>query len=124
VDALIAAAPTAAAVVGRRQAAAMLGEARRLVAACPDPGVLTERLARAERIVLLRPERLRAEPVLTERELAVLALLADGRSKREICTELYLSFSTVHTDTKAIYRKLGVSSRHEAVARAQELGVG
>ena len=123
-DALIAAAPTAAAVVGRRQAATMLAEARRLVAGCSDPGVLAERLARAERAALPRPDRLRSDPVLSERELAVLRLLARGRSKREIGAELYLSFNTVHSHTKAIYRKLGVSSRVEAVARAHELGVG
>ena len=123
-DALIAAAPTAAAVVGRRQAAAMLGEARRVIAGCSDPGVLAERLARAERIALPRPDRLRPEPVLSERELAVLRLLAAGLTKREIGSELFLSFNTVHSHTKAIYRKLGVSSRHEAVARAHELGVG
>jgi LuxR family transcriptional regulator, maltose regulon positive regulatory protein len=123
-DALIAAAPTAAAVLGRRQAATMLGEARQLVAACADPGALAERLARAERTALPRPDRLRSEPVLSERELVVLRLLAEGRSKREIGAELYLSFNTVHSHTKAIYRKLGVSSRHEAVARAHELGVG
>ena len=63
-------------------------------------------------------------PVLSERELAVLRLLADGLSKREIGAELNLSFNTVHSHTKAIYRKLGVSSRVEAVARAQQLGVG
>ena len=122
-DALIAAAPTAAAIVGRRQGAAMLGEARRLVAGCSDPGVLAERLARAERIALPRPDRLRPEPVLSERELEVLRLLASGLSKREIGSELYLSFNTVHSHTKAIYRKLGVSSRHEAVSRAHEFGV-
>ena len=122
-DALIAAAPTAAAIVGRRQGAAMLGEARSLVAGCSDPGVLAERLSRAERNALPRPDRLRAEPVLSERELDVLRLLAAGLSKREIGSELHLSFNTVHSHTKAIYRKLGVSSRHEAVSRAHEFGV-
>ena len=123
-DALIAAAPTAALVVGRRQAAAMLAEARRLVAGSTDPGVLAERLARAERNALPRPDRLQPNPVLSESELAVLRLLSDGLSKREIGAELTLSFNTVHSHTKAIYRKLGVSSRHEAAVRAQQLGVG
>ncbi|HUJ91470.1 MAG TPA: LuxR C-terminal-related transcriptional regulator [Gaiellaceae bacterium] len=123
-DALIAAAPAAAFVLGRRQAATLLAEARRVVAGCADPGVLEERLRRAERSILPSPDRLRSDPVLSERELAVLRLLADGRSKREIGVELYLSFNAVHSHTKAIYRKLGVSSRGEAVARAHELGVG
>jgi len=123
-DALIAAAPTAVAVLGRRQAAALLAEARRVVAGCADSGILEERLRRAERSVLPSPDRLRSDPALSERELAVLRLLADGRSKREIGAELYLSFNAVHSHTKAIYRKLGVSTRGEAVARAHELGVG
>jgi LuxR family maltose regulon positive regulatory protein len=101
----------------------MLGEARRLVFGCPDAGVLAERLSRAERVALPLPDRLRSEPVLSERELAVLRLLASGLSKREIGAELHLSYNTVHSRTKAIYRKLGVSSRHEAVSRAHELGV-
>ena len=51
----------------------------------------------------------------------MLALLARGRSKREIAQELYVSFNTVHSHTKSIYRKLGVSSRHEAVERGMEI---
>jgi LuxR family transcriptional regulator, maltose regulon positive regulatory protein len=61
---------------------------------------------------------------LTERELAVLRLLADGLSTREIGLELDISFDAVLGHTKAIFRKLGVSSRVEAVARAHEFGVG
>jgi LuxR family maltose regulon positive regulatory protein len=65
-------------------------------------------------------DRRRARPV-TPRERAVLKLLAQGHSKREIAQELDVSFNTVHSHTKAIYRKLGVSSRHEAVERASEI---
>ena len=54
---------------------------------------------------------------LSERELTVLRLLASDLSEREIAAELYLSFNTVHSHVKSIYRKLGVSSRAEAVAR-------
>ena len=60
---------------------------------------------------------------LTERELTVLQLLEGGRSEREIGRELFLSFNTVHTHVKAVYRKLGVSSRAEALARARERGL-
>ena len=54
---------------------------------------------------------------LSERELTVLRHLAGELSEREIAAELYLSFNTVHSHVKSIYRKLGVSSRAEAVAR-------
>src|ERR671930_1021951 len=55
------------------------------------------------------------------RELAVLRLLASKLSQREIAGELYVSFNTVKTHTRAIFRKLGAASRAEAVARAREL---
>ncbi len=48
---------------------------------------------------------------LTERELEVLRLLANGRTKRQIAGELFISHSTVHTHTVHIYAKCGVSTR-------------
>jgi LuxR family maltose regulon positive regulatory protein len=60
---------------------------------------------------------------LSERELAVLRLLASKLSRREIAAELYVSFNTVKTHMRAIFRKLGVASRPEAVERARELGL-
>jgi LuxR family maltose regulon positive regulatory protein len=112
-----------AALSGRRAAAALLAEARQLLAACPDPGVLPRRLEEAERRALPRPWRHGVDTALSARELAVLRLLASGLSKREIGEELYLSFNTIHSHTKAIYRKLGACSRTEALARARDLGV-
>jgi LuxR family maltose regulon positive regulatory protein len=63
-----------------------------------------------------------AEP-LTQREVTVLRLLRGSLSLREIGQELYLSLNTVKTHTQAAYRKLGVSSRQDAIARAYEIGV-
>lgn len=60
---------------------------------------------------------------LTARELAVLRLIAAGRSNREIAGELYLSVNTVRSYSQQIYGKLGVGSRTQAVARARELGL-
>ncbi|MGD0928219.1 MAG: LuxR C-terminal-related transcriptional regulator [Streptosporangiaceae bacterium] len=60
---------------------------------------------------------------LTEREVAVLRLLRGTLSLREISVELYVSPNTVKTHAQAIYRKLGVSTRHDAVARGREAGV-
>ncbi len=56
-------------------------------------------------------------------ELAVLRLLASDLSAREIGAELFLSPNTIRTHTQAIYRKLGVNSRADAVARAHALGL-
>jgi LuxR family maltose regulon positive regulatory protein len=56
-------------------------------------------------------------------ELAVLRLLPTDLSMRQIGAELFLSPNTVHTHTRAIYRKLGVASRAEAVARATTRGL-
>jgi LuxR family transcriptional regulator, maltose regulon positive regulatory protein len=59
----------------------------------------------------------------TEAELVVLRLLASELSARDIGGQLFLSANTVRTHTRAIYRKLGVNSRTEAVARATVLGL-
>lgn len=59
----------------------------------------------------------------TEAELAVLHLLATDLSAREIAGELFLSPNTVKSHVRGIYRKLGVRSRDDAVARATALGL-
>jgi LuxR family maltose regulon positive regulatory protein len=60
---------------------------------------------------------------LTHRELEVLAYLPGELSKRQISAALFVSFNTVATHMRSIYRKLGVSSRSEAVERARELQI-
>ena len=116
-DALAVAAPVVASERGRREAGLLLAEARLLVGTCADPGAVPERLAAAARVALPRPAA-GGYDELTPRERTVLQLLAEGRSKREIAAELLVSFNTVHSHTKAVYRKLGVSTRREAVERA------
>ena len=56
-------------------------------------------------------------------ELSVLRLLPTALSQREIGGRLYLSLNTVKTHTRALYRKLGVSSREGAVRRGVVLGL-
>ncbi len=63
-----------------------------------------------------------AEP-LTQQERTILRLLATGLSLREIGRELYVSLNTVKSHTRAIYRKLDVSSRDDAVHRGRQLGI-
>ena len=58
---------------------------------------------------------------LSERELEVLRYLPSRLSNAEIASRLFVSLNTLKTHLKAIYRKLGVSSRSEAVERAEKL---
>ena len=60
---------------------------------------------------------------LTERELEILRLVADGRSNREIASGLYLSVGTVKTHIHNFTGKLGASNRTEAAATARRLGL-
>jgi LuxR family maltose regulon positive regulatory protein len=60
---------------------------------------------------------------LTPREAEVLRLVCEGLSNRAIAERLVVSLSTVKKHTGNIYGKLGVSSRTQAIVRAQELGL-
>lgn len=69
------------------------------------------------------PEQSELVEPLSERELDVLELIADGLSNRQIADRLYISLHTVKAHTRNIYGKLDVHSRTRAAARARELGV-
>jgi len=60
---------------------------------------------------------------LSERELEVLQLLAEGISPAEVAKKLYLSPFTLKAHTQNIYSKLSVHSRIEAINKARELGL-
>ncbi len=60
---------------------------------------------------------------LRPRELEILQLIATGISNPEISERLYISVNTVKTHISHIFRKLDVSRRTQAVARARELGI-
>lgn len=62
-------------------------------------------------------------PALTERERAVLERLPTMRSASEIAGDLAVSINTVKTHQRAIYHKLGVDNRREAVTRARQVGL-
>ncbi len=60
---------------------------------------------------------------LSDRELEVLQLIADGLSRQEIATKLVLSLNTVKTHLRNIYSKLGVNNQMQAVGKARTLGL-
>jgi LuxR family maltose regulon positive regulatory protein len=72
--------------------------------------------------LIINPQSSLVEP-LSERELEVLTLIAEGLSNREIAAELVLSLPTIKWHTSNIYGKLGVGNRTTAVARARELQI-
>jgi len=53
----------------------------------------------------------------------VLRLMATGRSKREVAKELVVSYNTIHSHYRSIYRKLEVGSKEAAIDRAQATGL-
>lgn len=62
-------------------------------------------------------------PMLTRSELEGLQMLRLGQSNQEIADRRMVVVGTIRNQLKSIYRKLGVDSRHEAVAAASRLGV-
>jgi len=68
------------------------------------------------------PDALLIEP-LSEREIEVLALIAEGLTNRQVGERLYISQGTVKAHTSNIFGKLGVRSRTQAVARARDLSI-
>ena len=104
-------------------AAELISEADGVLTMFPDSaGCLQARLGRLRR-QLGSARKAGPEDCLTEREGDVLRLLRGSLSLREISRELFVSPNTVKTHAQAIYRKLGVSSRHDAVQRGREIGV-
>ena len=89
------------------------------LASWPDAGILKDRVTQLSAALL---ERRGVQP-LTKAETRVLELLPSRLSGDEIATRLVVSPNTVRTHIRAIYRKLGASSRTQAVERAREVGL-
>jgi len=107
----------------RSGAAALVDQVRLLLTSFQDGAeALQARLERLEQQVVGRPKVTSLADPLTEREVAVLRLLQGTLSLREIGQELHLSANTIKTHTRAIYRKLGVSTRHDAVEQGRQAG--
>ncbi|PWU19076.1 MAG: hypothetical protein C5B48_14075 [Candidatus Rokuibacteriota bacterium] len=102
---------------------ASLTEARAALGAVPDLGVLD---AEADALELELENRFPASERrenLTPAELRLLPLLTTHLTFREIAEHLNVSRNTVKTQAICTYRKLGASSRSEAIQRAIELGL-
>ena len=69
------------------------------------------------------PHERRGTLGLSDRERAVLGLMASGATNPEIAEQLHLSKHTIKEHTSAVYRKLGVRNRIQAVQRAERLGL-
>ncbi len=108
-----------------RAAQPHLDEARRLIATCPDPGVLA-----------LDPRTVRFPVVgptsgpgptpaagLSAREIQVLVLLADGLTNEQIGTELAVSRRTVDAHLRRIYPKIDAKTRAAAIRYALDHGL-
>jgi DNA-binding NarL/FixJ family response regulator len=74
-------------------------------------------------MTVFAPRQEQPSTPLSEREREVLTLMASGATNKEIASRLYLSPHTVKEHTSALYRKLGVRNRAEAVQRAERLGL-
>jgi LuxR family maltose regulon positive regulatory protein len=108
----------------RNAARALLDEAHEILVLRPALGVLAERLAALEAEVEVMPVAAGgATSGLTRAELRLLPLLSTHLSFREIGERLFVSRNTIKTQAISVYRKLGVSSRSDAIARAAELGL-
>jgi LuxR family maltose regulon positive regulatory protein len=94
----------------------LLGYVDKILAAFPQPVATTPNP---------KIENLKSSMVqpLSQRELDVLRLIAQGLSNREISERLFLALSTIKGHTRIIFDKLQVQRRTEAVARARELGL-
>jgi len=93
----------------------LLGYVDKLLAAFAQPAAMPQSKIQNPKSKMLEP--------LSQRELKVLQLVAQGLSNREIGERLFLALDTVKGHNRRIFGKLQVQSRTEAVARARELGL-
>jgi LuxR family maltose regulon positive regulatory protein len=80
-----------------------------------------EKAGSPDLLVLATPEGESLLEPLSERELEVLRLIADGLANAQIAARLYIEVGTVKRHVNHIFGKLGVSSRTQALARARAL---
>jgi LuxR family maltose regulon positive regulatory protein len=103
------------------EATAMLGEASRVLALTPDAIVLGQWIAEAAASI----ETVSAAAIrdLTPAEMHILQYLPTHLSFPQIAGQVFVSPNTVKTQAQSVYRKLGVTSRREAVEHARAAGL-
>jgi LuxR family maltose regulon positive regulatory protein len=107
-------------------AARFLAEAREVMSGCSNLGrvaLLADGAAKALDQARADNDRTPPETALTRAELAVLRLFPADLTAREMAARRFVSLNTMRAHIRAIYRKLGVGSRRDAVARADALGL-
>jgi LuxR family transcriptional regulator, maltose regulon positive regulatory protein len=104
-------------------ARAVLRQAGEIIRQRPSLGVLPGQVDGLRTAADERGQGTLGASSLTAAELRLLPLLSTHLSLLEIGERLHLSRNTVKTHVISIYRKLGVSSRSEAMQRVRELGL-
>lgn len=75
----------------------------------------------SKNVILVSPQNENYQ--LSNREQEILKHIVGGRSLRDIATELFISYDTIRTHSKHIYKKLHVASRSEARLKAMQQGL-
>ena len=107
-------------------AARVLKRAQRAIAGFSDPGRLPAIAASIELDLTIAGANAGNGHLVEQpspAELAVLRWLATGLSRRDVAGRLYISLNTVKSHSRELYRKLDATSRADAVARAEALGL-
>ena len=101
----------------------VLSQARDILERRPDLGILPKQAEELQSMADTSHDMPTGVTSLTTAELRLLPLLPTHLTFAEIGQQLYVSRHTVKTQAISVYRKLGVSSRSQAVQRLQELGL-
>ena len=86
-------------------------------------GALSPEVTRSVMRALASADPVGVEEKLSERELEVLACIADGNTTTQVANQLSITNSTVKTHVRHIFEKLGATNRAEAVQKALNLGL-
>ena len=104
-------------------ARAVLRQVRDILLVTPDLGLLAEKCGELSQLLDSITVGSGGASSLTAAELRLLPLLATHLTHQEIGERLYVSRNTIKSQAMSVYRKLGVSSRGEAVRTAEQIGL-